>query len=1247
MTTYTKGQQITLLLISYFVAVIGLAANNVPVAETEHLEIDKVDRENVFRENKGQWPEHILYRANFGSQQIYAEKGNLTWVQQHPEDLKKRASCKFDPKCSFWEHPIRSFAFKLHFEGSNPNFINDAYGPSKEYFNYFRGNDPSKWATDIHEYQKIAYRNIYDGVDYVLYMDGGFLKYDFVIEAGADPSQIKLVYEGLNGIDRQDENLYLRTGIDDIFEHQPYTYQIIGGKEVYVESRFEIEDNTVSFSFPNGYDSNYPLIIDPVLVFSSYSGSVADNWGKTATPGPNGELFGGGTVFEPGYPTTIGAFQTSFNSTNTNFTRFVDMGITKFSADGSSRIYSTYLGGDKTDMPHSLIVNSRNELVIMGSSSSTDFPITFGAYQSNYAGGNSLPLGSTNQIQVDGSDIVIAVLNAQGNALVGSTFIGGQGNDGINGVDNDLANNYGDQFRGEVIVDDQDNIYVASVTESSDFPITSNAFQSSYGGGRLDGVVFSLNRTCSNLRFSTFVGGSSADAAYSIKIDNNGDLFVAGGTKSGNLPTTAGVINPNFMGGTVDGFVSKLNNDASGLLASTFIGTNSFDQVYFLDTDNQDRIYIYGQTRGRMQPTEGVYSNPNSSQFIKRLNNDLGEEEITTVFGSSRGDIDISPTALLVDDCNRIYVSGWGGDVNQGFSPSSSTNGLPVTFDAFQQDTDGSDFYFFVLEEDASQLIYATFFGGIAGPFGNFGEEHVDGGTSRFSKEGTIYQAVCASCGGVDIFPTTEGVVAPNNLSPNCNLGVVKFDFELDEIIARGSVGVGTTGCAPFTANFRNASSGTRTFLWDFGDGNTSEERAPIHQYEEEGVYEAMLIALSPNSCLEPDTAILTIEVLAPTESLKDTFEICDNTPITLSSQIMDPGAEFLWNTGEISPSISALQSDLYIVESRFENCIYRDSFTVINSTPTLTISDSIACDASFLELNLDSRAENIVWNTGDSDLEIVVTEPGLYFVDYNIGNCAFSDSALITFPISPEILLTGDSLSCEGDVVTLSVVETKGVPIQNYNWSTGETGNSIEVEENGVYSVTGLSEGGCEDFESINVFFIPELPAVPEFSDTLICADGSLTADLSEYEEFAEIKWSDGSEEFIRILEEAGSFNFEIENICDKLSGRLVLEKSPYDFGELPMYFPNVFSPNNDGINDLFKPEFPPELEIIDYHLQVFDRWGNKVFESFDPENGWNGIYQEDKMDPAVFAWIADVKFFLCEEPVSKMLEGDITILR
>src|SRR5690606_30188264 len=197
-------------------------------------------------------------------------------------------------------------------------------------------------------------------------------------------------------------------------------------------------------------------------------------------------------------------------------------------------------------------------------------------------------------------------------------------------------------------------------------------------------------------------------------------VYFAGGTTSTLMPTTAGAYQQSKLNG-VDGYIGHVSADGSQLLACTYNGTNSFDQNYFVQLDTEGFVYVIGQTLGSYPISNGVYSNPNSGQYIQKFSPDLTTSIWSTRVGSGSGEIDISPSAFLVTTCGQIYLSGWGGTINN----SGSLNVLPTTSNAFQTSTDGNDFYLMVLEADASELVYGTFFGG------SQSAEHVDGGTSR------------------------------------------------------------------------------------------------------------------------------------------------------------------------------------------------------------------------------------------------------------------------------------------------------------------------------------------------------------------------------------------------------------------------------------------------------------------------------------------------------------------------------------
>jgi gliding motility-associated-like protein len=484
-----------------------------------------------------------------------------------------------------------------------------------------------------------------------------------------------------------------------------------------------------------------------------------------------GHGYSGGTVFSFGFPSTTGAFQMNFAGGNTEDRTIGytarDCGILKYSKDGKNLLYATYIGGTlSNDQPHSMIVDSDLNLLILGTTKSSDFPIdNVNAMDPTYNGAG---------------DIFVFKLSPDGSGMLASTYVGGSGVDGLNGdrgnaqVTN-LLYNYADDFRGEITVDANNDVYVASVTTSSNFPCI-NAFDLTYNGSQ-DACVFKLNSNLSQLIFSSYFGGTGADAAYGLDLGTHNDLYVTGGTISSSFQyNVPGMLN-SFQGGRADGFLFRIDLNDWSLKSATFIGTASYDQSYFVKTDKYGMPFVLGQSEGLNPISPNVFGVQNSRSFLKKFKLDCTEIEIQTTFGMKDKRMpDISPTALMIDECERIFIAGWGG-INFNNFPGGGTNNMPITGDAFQKTTDGFDFYLAVFSKSFKELQYATYFGGPS-RFDNESHEHVDGGTSRFDKKGVVYQSVCAGCGGKSLFPTTPNVWSNTNQSLNCNNALFKFDFE-------------------------------------------------------------------------------------------------------------------------------------------------------------------------------------------------------------------------------------------------------------------------------------------------------------------------------------------------------------------------------------------------------------------------------------------------------------------------------------
>jgi len=437
-----------------------------------------------FIENKGQWDKRVQYKGNVSNGAFYIRSGGFTVVQHHPADYAgvSRFFHGFNaegmPVKPTDKFILRSHAWHVNFIGASPDIktVPDKIIPT--YNNYFIGNDPKSWASECHLYQAITLKEVYPNIDVRYYTDNEFLKYDIIVKPGGDVSKIALQYEGVDRLQVRNKELVIGTSVGELKESTPYTYQSsLSGKNEF-SCKYVVKDNIVRFDVKN-YDPTQTLIIDPVVVFGSFSGSSADNWGFTATYGPDGSMFGGGIVLDAGgYPVSPGAFQTTYGGGTGNTPS--DMGIIKLSPNGSNRIYATYIGGGSNDQPHSLIVDNQGNLVIAGRTNSSNYPVVNPGGQVGAGGGY---------------DIVVTKLNATGTALIGSKKIGGTGDDGVNitenrgGGTNSLMRNYGDDGRSEVILDAAGNVYVATNTQSNNFPVTAGAFQASFGGGNQDGVV--------------------------------------------------------------------------------------------------------------------------------------------------------------------------------------------------------------------------------------------------------------------------------------------------------------------------------------------------------------------------------------------------------------------------------------------------------------------------------------------------------------------------------------------------------------------------------------------------------------------------------------------------------------------------------------------------------------------------------------------------------------------------------------
>lgn len=849
-----------------------------------------------FIANKGQWLNNAKYLINLKGAQVFMEPTAFQYFFENEQDVAEYFNHTSNPHL-FKSKIINRHAIRVDFLNATANAIN---GEERlpHYYNFFNGNDASLWKGEVPTYNKIIYTQLYPGVSAHVYPStNGGLKYDFMVSAKASTQLIKLQYSGADKLKLKNGNLVIKTSVNTFTETQPYAYQIINGIKQEVICNFVLNKNIVSFEMGD-YNPNYTLIIDPELIFSTYSGSSVDNFGHTATYDNNGNLYTAGiarnaTDFPNGrYPTNAGAFQTNWGGGLGSWPQYgfpCDIAISKYNNDGTALMYATYLGGDKNDYPLSLIADANEQLLVLGVTLSTNFPVS---------------ANGAVRLKSDTFDITVTRFTANGGALVGSTFLGGNGTDGINIADT-LRMNYSDEFRGEIQLAPNGDVVLVSSTTSTNIPVSIGAYQPVKGSGQ-DGVVFRLDAALTTIKNCTYLGGNKHDALYSIEVFSNGDVVVAGGTQSQNLSPTIGYQMANYRGGISDGFMYKLSSGLTTNLGMRYWGSNSYDQSHFVKLDQSENILVMGQTYDSVLVTPGTYSVSKGNIFISKFSPNLANVIFSTQIGGGSLHNALSPSAFMVDVCGRIYGSLWGGIVNyqsryRALNPTgfnSSTNNLPVTPNAYLPTTDGSDFYLFVLSANADSLNYATFFGE------PWGADHVDGGTSRFDKRGIMYQSVCASCneGVTGTFPTTPGSYSPKNKSPRCSNATFKFDFRQGSVLTADFKIEPRNGCGNKRMQFVNNSYNATKNYWYINDVLVDSSVNYTDSFTVLGNYTIKLKIFNALACNMVDSMVKTFTVQNSTHAkISVVQDSCGPTVFLYNQSTSDNGQplKFIWYFGD------------------------------------------------------------------------------------------------------------------------------------------------------------------------------------------------------------------------------------------------------------------------------------------------------------------------------------------------------------
>jgi len=564
--------------------------------------------------------------------------------------------------------------------------------------NYFIGNDPSRWHTHIPTYEKVQFENIRPGINLVYYGNQSQLEYDFVLAPAASPESLRLSFEGSDAAVNEQGDLVFTSTDGKVVFRRPVAYQCFqsdpGRKHVLTASYVLKGHNRVGFAVPD-YDPREPLIIDPVLYYSTYLGGNGGDTGNAIALDTINDAYVTGSTASTNFP-TASAYQKTYGGDTDAF-------VTEVRYDGQAVIYSTYLGGNNFDVGNGIAVDSSGDAYIIGTTASANFPTTSTVFQPTF-GGNT--------------DAFVAKLDPSGSHLLFSSFLGGS--------DYDYGN--------AIAVDQYGNIYVTGSTQSTDFP-TANPIQSGYAGNG-DAFVAEISpnlASASQLIYSTYLGGSSADSGQGIAVDLGGNAYVTGFTYSTNFPVDNAYQGNNA--GSVDAFITKYTKGGATYAFSTYLGGTGDDRGWAIAIDQDDNVYVTGSTLTPCTPasptttmcnptdtfptTSGAFQPYNTSEspgysdaFVTKLNYPGTALVYSTLLGGALTD---SPAGIAVDSAGNAYITGYTESSNfptanavQASYTGGTCGGKPCP-DAFIAE----------VNPEGSAVVYSTYLGGNLANWGN------------------------------------------------------------------------------------------------------------------------------------------------------------------------------------------------------------------------------------------------------------------------------------------------------------------------------------------------------------------------------------------------------------------------------------------------------------------------------------------------------------------------------------------------
>ncbi|MFH0944869.1 MAG: SBBP repeat-containing protein [Planctomycetota bacterium] len=628
-----------------------------------------------FVENGGQMDAEARFFGRLGGMTVFFTDGKMVLQGRQVVDPGQDAPAGVNLFLSFEN---ASKTVRLEGQGELPGKVN-----------FLRGNDPSKWATQLRTFASLCYSGLYEGVDLVAYEKAGCLEYDLVLAPGADPGKISIKCDGAEGMSIDDDGtLLLETAIGVLRQDRPATFSVSqSGERTPVECSYVIlGQNRFGFLVSGWNRGADRLVIDPIMSFKTFLGGTDSDGLKAIAVGNDLSVYVAGHTLSVDFPTTPGAFDRSFNGSGPGAD---DAFVARLDADGSTLRYATFLGGTDGltylgEFASDIEVDSLGQVVVVGTTTASNFPTTVGALQ---------------QFRSGPQDGFVTKLSVRGNALVYSTYLGGTNAENISGLS----------------LGETGNAYLVGSTSSLNFPLSSNAFDTALmGPGEFDGFVAVLDSAGATLTYSSFFGGTGNDFCLAVAVDApTGVASVTGKTSSGDFPVSAGAFSSSSAGG-MDLFAIKVDPLTPAPDFSTYLGGANLDTGNAVAIDGDGAVYLTGGVASTNFPvTPGAYdesANGGSDVFVTKISpSGLGLVFSTYLGGTANGFYPEQGNGIALGEDGVVFVTGQTDSGNFPTVGPDVDATLGGTVDAF----------FAQLDADGAHLIYSTHVGGAAGDFGN------------------------------------------------------------------------------------------------------------------------------------------------------------------------------------------------------------------------------------------------------------------------------------------------------------------------------------------------------------------------------------------------------------------------------------------------------------------------------------------------------------------------------------------------